>query len=57
MTYKDYAFGFSINNKTESRLLGYRATYSETIKFNYFDFYFFRILFGCFRFGRLLQSR
>jgi hypothetical protein len=43
MTYKDYAFAFSINNKTESRLLGYRATYSETIKFNYFDFYFFTI--------------
>jgi hypothetical protein len=44
MTYKDYAFAFSINNKTESRLLGYRATYSDNkIKFNHFDFYFFTV--------------
>ena len=43
MNYKDYAFGFSINNKTESRLLGYRATYKNDIKFNRLDFYFFTV--------------
>ena len=44
MTYKDYAFAFSINNKTESRLLGYRLVIGkEGIKFNHLDFYFFTV--------------
>ncbi len=41
MKYKDYVFGLAINNKTESRLFGYHATYADDgTKINQFDLIF-----------------
>lgn len=41
MDYKDYAFGLAINNKTESRVIGYRPTYASCgTKINHLDLYF-----------------